>query len=304
MKKFLVLIVLASTQVFASTFSDFLELRNDDPFIYSKYYRVGVQTAVEQDSTQFEAASINLLNFVTVNQTFPLPSLPYNRDKHYGSWLRDTDGCLNTRAKVLVRDSANQVTFAANGCTVEKGDWNDPYTGKLHTLSKDIQIDHLVALKNSYMSGAHEWTPAKRCLYANYMGNNFHLISVNGTENLKKGDVTPRQYVPPNKAYTCEFLKNWLHVKLIWNLRLTPIEGDAIQKLVTDNKCDKATFHVSTQSLAEQHRYMEDNKDLCRGVIPGTVPNDEPKPTVDPKIQPKPVPVPTPLVPDSVSARI
>lgn len=277
MKKFLVLIVLASTQVFASTVSDFLEIRSDDTFVYSKYYIV--------NSTK-PATSIDLLNFETVNETFPLPATPYNRDKQYGSWLKDSDGCLNTRAKVLIRDSAHPVTFAANGCTVDKGDWNDPYTGTLHTSSKDIQIDHLVALKNSYMSGGHEWAPAKRCLYANYMGNKFHLLSVDGRENLKKGDVSPRQYVPPNKAYTCEFLKNWLQVKAIWALRITPIEGDAIQKLVTDNKCDKAAFQITAQFLADQVRFIEDNKELCGGTIPGSFPNDEPKPNVDPKIQP------------------
>jgi hypothetical protein len=286
--KFLVLASLIASTVFANTgipqneitksqSNDFLELRSDDTFVYSNYYRVNVSN---------ESNTIDLLNFVKINETFPLPAEPYKREKHYGGWLRDTSNCLNTRAKVLMRDSKSTVSFNPNGCTVEKGEWNDPYTGRLHVLAKDIQIDHLVALKNSYQTGGHEWDSAKRCLYANYKGNKFHLLSVNGPENLKKGDVTPSQYVPPNKAYTCEYLKNWLSVKVIWNLRITPKEGDAIQRIAVESKCDRSFMQMSAELLAEQQRYIESNKDLCGGVIP----------TNDPV--PKPVePVPSPTEP-------
>ncbi|MCC2680377.1 MAG: hypothetical protein K0R29_2953 [Pseudobdellovibrio sp.] len=245
------------------------EIRSDDDFVYSHYYMIKVDPKADR---------IDLLRFEDINQTFPRPAEPYKRDVQYGSWLKDKDSCLNTRAKVLQRDSSTNVTFLPNGCTVDAGSWDDPYTGKLHEKAKDIQIDHVVALKNSYMTGGHEWSSAKRCLYANYMGNNFHLLSVNGPENLKKGDTTPSQYVPPNKAYTCEFLKNWLSIKTIWALRITPKEGDAIQKIAAENNCEKSKMQMSQDYLESQKRYIEENMDLCGGVIPGYKP-DEP---VDP----------------------
>ena len=161
------------------------------------------------------------------------------------------------------------MSFNAGGCTVERGHWNDPYTARVHTRASDIQIDHLVALKNAYMTGAHEWDFKKRCLYANYMGNSFHLLSVNGKENLKKSDHSPASYVPPNRAYTCSFLKQWLSVKLIWSLRLTPQEKTAITTLVKKNGCETDEFRMSTTDLSAQRTYMNDHADLCAGVDSG-----------------------------------
>jgi hypothetical protein len=278
--------------------ADFIEITSNDDFKYTHYYMVKIDPA---------ATSVDLLTFDDIQQTFPLPAVPYNRANQYGSWLADENSCLNTRAKVLARDSAAPVTYLPNGCTVDKGTWNEPYTGNLHTSSKSIQIDHVVPLKNSYMNGGHEWEPAKRCLYANYLGNNFHLLSVDGPENLHKGDTTPAQYMPPNKAFACEYIKDWLTIKTIWSLRITPREADAIQQLVATNNCDRTQMTVTAQFLADQHRFMEDNKDLCRGTIPGykpdpTTPTDpNPKPTTpvqptQPQPQPEPTPTPTPVV--------
>lgn len=233
-------------------------LKSDEDFIYSNYYKVRVDPRAE---------TIDLLHLENIEETFPLPAEPYKRDVHFGGWLRDNraDSCLNTRGHVLVRDSVTPPTFSSNKCTVQTGKWDDPYTARPHLKASEIQIDHLVALKNAYMTGAHEWNFAKRCLYANYMGNKFHLLSVDGPENLKKSDHTPAAYVPPNKNYTCQFVKNWLNVKLIWSLRITPQESDAIQNIVEANHCNRADFVVSMQSLNEQQRFMADHADLCSG---------------------------------------
>jgi hypothetical protein len=256
MKRFIVLMVGVCLTV--QTFASVGIFKSDEDFIYSNYFKVRVDP---------RAGTIDLLHFENVEETFPLPVVPYKRDVHFGGWLRDNtaDSCLNTRAKVLVRDSVADVAFTADKCTVTKGKWDDPYTARPHLKASDIQIDHLVALKNAYMTGAHEWNFAKRCLYANYMGNKFHLLSVNGPENMKKSDHTPAAYVPPNKNYTCQFVKNWLNVKTIWSLRITPQEGDAIRNIVEANHCDRADFVVSMQSLNEQQRYMTEHADLCSG---------------------------------------
>lgn len=231
-------------------------LQSDEDFKYDHYYQV-----VENQNS----SRINLLKLKNIDATFPLPTVPYKRDLHFGGWLRDTsDGtCLNTRGKVLVRDSLSNVTYSANGCTIEKGEWDDPYTARMHYESRDIQIDHVVALKNAYMSGAHEWDFNKRCLYANYLGNKFHLLSVNGRENLKKSDHTPQGYVPPNKAFVCEFIKDWLNIKLIWSLRLTPKEADAIESIAQNNKCDPGAFVITEADLRAQRDFMASNANLC-----------------------------------------
>ena len=244
----------------SSAFADSAQLgifKSDEDFNYTDYYRVK-----EDPRLQF----INLLVFDHINEKFPLPVVPYNRNSHFGGWLRDNrDGnCLNTRGKVLVRDSSSNVTFTPNGCTVETGNWDDPYTARLHTSAKDIQIDHVVALKNAYMTGAHEWDFKKRCLYANFLGNSFHLLSVNGKENLKKSDSSPSDYVPPNKDFICEFVKDWLNIKLIWSLRETPKEQNAIMSIVNENHCNPQTFIVTSGDLKIQRDFMLNNADLCK----------------------------------------
>lgn len=201
-----------------------------------------------------------------INSKYPLPPVPYSRDKQFGGWIKGQDNnqyCYNTRALVLKRDSKTAVS-ANNNCTVQTGTWNDNYTGKKITQASALQIDHLVPLKNAYMSGAFEWDAYKRCLYANYMGNNFHLISASGTENMKKGDKSPREYIPPNKKYTCQYLKIWLEVKYIWGLRFTPTEVAAIQNLARTNSCANKNFEIDQNEYQEQLDYMFDHRYLCR----------------------------------------
>ena len=118
------------------------------------------------------------------------------------------------------------------------------------------------------MTGAHEWSAGKRCLYSNYMGNDFHLLAVSARENLSKSDGTPNRYTPPNKNYVCQYLKQWLAVKAIWNLRLTPPEASAVENHVVANNCDVKQFKLTASELASERLYMESNKDLCSRIEP------------------------------------
>src|SRR5690606_36654672 len=147
--------------------------------------------------------------------------------------------CMNTRARVLVRDSQSPVTFRGNrDCVVDSGLWNEPYTGEQVTSSRQIQIDHMVPLKNAYVSGAWRWDYKTRCLYANFMGYRYHLVSSDAKQNMSKGDLGPDGYLPPNIAYRCQYLKNWLAVQLIWGLSLTLTEAQAIHDTVYALGCN------------------------------------------------------------------
>lgn len=214
-------------------------------------------------SHEFRAQVISLLKFDHHDEAYGNAGEPYNRKTHFGGWLRDkTDGtCLNTRGKVLVRDSKAPVEIS--NCTVSRGEWNEPYTGQVETIAQEIQIDHFVPLKNAYVSGAWRWNFAKRCLYANFLGNDFHLLSVDGHENMSKSDNTPERYMPPNQAYRCQYLQQWLKVKLIWNLGLTPPEKSAVESLIQQNHCDLSQFTYSVRDLQGQRRFMEDHANLC-----------------------------------------
>lgn len=215
---------------------------------------------------QLQARVYSLIEFIHHNEVYGDVSEPYKRDKHFGTWIRDPhdNSCYNTRAKVLIRDSSSKVTFARNGCTVASGNWEDPYTGREHTRASDVQIDHFVPLKNAYISGAYRWSSQRRCLYANYMGNNFHLLSVNGKENTTKSDRTPEGYMPPQRSYQCQYLVQWLKTKLIWSLGLTPPEKETVLNLVRENHCSISDFKYSEQELMGQRRFISENMDLCQ----------------------------------------
>lgn len=213
-----------------------------------------------------QAKIFNLLDFDFHNERYGYTNEPYNRAKHFGTWVNDPrdNDCYNTRAKVLIRDSLKQVTLGNNGCTVFRGHWADPYAGRDFTDARDIQIDHFVPLKNAYISGAYKWTGQKRCLYANFLGNSFHLLSVMGDENQSKSDKTPEDYMPPNRAYACQYLAQWLKVKLIWSLGLTPPEKDKVMELAQQNNCKTSDLTYSARDLNDQRRFMADNMNLCQ----------------------------------------
>jgi hypothetical protein len=212
------------------------------------------------------ADKLNLLKWVRHQGPRELPSEHYNRKVHFGTWVNDPydQTCYNTRALALMRDSKEPVKFRDNNrCIVDSGVWEDPYTGDIHTSARTVQIDHVVALKNAYMSGAWDWDAKKRCLYANFLGNKFHLLSVDGPENMAKGDRSPEAYLPPNRHYVCEYLQNWLKIKLIWNLSLTQDEADGIIASVREYGCSLKQMAFDTEELSKQRVATEELQKVC-----------------------------------------
>ncbi|MEK2646051.1 HNH endonuclease family protein [Bdellovibrio sp. BCCA] len=215
---------------------------------------------------ELAAKIYSLIDFDYHHEKYGDVNEPYNRQKHFGTWVNDRrdNTCYNTRAKVLIRDSSIPVDFRTNGCTVSSGKWSDPYGGRDYTSAGDMQIDHFVPLKNAYISGAYKWNGQKRCLYANFLGNDFHLLAVYGKENTSKSDKTPEGYMPPNTAYQCQYIAQWLKVKLIWSLGLTPPEKETVLELLRTNHCDLNKMTYSVQELDQQRRFIADNMNLCQ----------------------------------------
>lgn len=192
----------------------------------------------------------------------------YERVYHFGGWVKNkkSGDCFNTRNKVLVRENTGTIALKeSNKCSVATGEWNDVYSGRTMTDAQaEIQIDHMVPLKEAYISGAHKWTFKERCLYGNYLGYKNHLVAVSGEENNEKSAQTPEDYMPSNPSYQCEYLKDWLKIKSYWGLSLVPEEMKAIRKLVEENNCDKSDFTVTKSELEEQEKFFKANAELCR----------------------------------------
>jgi hypothetical protein len=208
---------------------------------------------------------VSLLNWDHHKTTLEDPAEPYNRLRHFGSWVvdRQNGNCLDTRARVLLRQSTAPVGFSDSGCRIATGRWQDPYSNRVITEARELDIDHVVPLKNSYVSGGWRWQREKRCLYANFMANNFHLLAVSASDNRSKGQDGPDNYMPENQAFSCDYLTIWLKIKLIWDLALPPNEASAIAGLLKQNRCSLAKVSMSAEDLRNQRRIIASQRDIC-----------------------------------------
>lgn len=222
--------------------------------------------------TTSASGQLDLLKWNVASEDPPLPTIPYNRREQFGTWInpsRDPAACLDVRNLVLVRDSAAPVRMREQApCKVGSGQWNDPYTTRSFAQSHEVQIDHVVPLKDAFINGAWKWNYQARCLYANYMGFRNHLIPVEGQENMQKSDRAPDRYMPPNQSFRCQYLKIWLSVKLIWRLGMQREEARTIKKLVEDEGCQTSDFKMSSSELRSQRATIISSLPICTEAPP------------------------------------
>ena len=99
----------------------------------------------------------------------PIPADIPDYDR--GDWKHwvDADGdCQDARQEVLVEESLVSVTYETDReCRVATGRWYGAFTGVYVEDPSDLDIDHLVPLKNAHLSGGWRWDADKREEYAN-----------------------------------------------------------------------------------------------------------------------------------------
>ena len=160
-------------------------------------------------------------------------SLPaYSRDdwKHWNDVDKD---CQDTRAEVLIEESVVPPTFKnKERCRVISGLWEGPYTGQSFTEASDVDIDHLVPLKNAHLSGGWQWDEERKEDYANSMATDFHLIAVEKYANRAKGARGPEEWQPPDATYHCRYARDWIAVKTAWELTATAAEWEALEAML------------------------------------------------------------------------
>ena len=161
----------------------------------------------------------------------------YTRTQFGQAWTDDTDreltrpwghnGC-DTRDDALARDLVEAHLKPGSRCVVVSGRLHDPYTGSTlawrrgrHT-STTVQIDHVVALGNAWVTGAqHLPAPTRRAL----ANDPLNLVAVDGPANEAKRDGDAATWLPPNKAYRCDYVARQIAVKTKYQLWVTPAEN-------------------------------------------------------------------------------
>ena len=145
----------------------------------------------------------------------------------------DRNGC-DARNDTLKRDLTN-ITYkvGTRECKVIAGQLLDPFSGKVITFSTTkvvIDIDHVVALSNAWQTGAAYFDKSKRSQIAN---DPLNLLAVDSKLNRQKGDGDAATWLPPSKAFRCEYVARQVAVKAKYGLWVTQPEKVAIDKILS-----------------------------------------------------------------------
>ncbi|WP_077090145.1 HNH endonuclease family protein [Mycobacterium rhizamassiliense] len=146
----------------------------------------------------------------------------YHRSAYGDAWDDDNDapgghnGC-DTRDDILDRDLVDKTYVSVKRCpnAVATGTLHDPYTNTTIAFQRGakvgeaVQIDHIVPLAYAWDMGAYGWPAPERLRFANDPAN---LLAVQGQANQDKGDSPPAQWMPPNKAFDCQYAMQFIAV--------------------------------------------------------------------------------------------
>ncbi|SEE94873.1 Excalibur calcium-binding domain-containing protein [Arthrobacter alpinus] len=202
------------------------------------------------------------------------PKTGYSREAFGQAWADvDRNGC-DTRNDILDRDlTAKTIKTGTRNCVILTGILADPYTAETisfvrgSTTSSAVQIDHVVALNDAWQKGAQQLSVEQRTALAN---DPLNLLAVDGPTNQQKGAGDAATWLPPNKAYRCDYVARQISVKATYSLWVTAAEHDSMAKVL----------------------------DSCNDI---EVPTNQTPPPVEPVILPPPAPL-APVAPVEAAA--
>ena len=175
-------------------------------------------------------ASATALTIIVAEVPADIPLYDRSEWRH---WTDEDGDCQDTRQEVLVAESLAEVTFQTDRkCRVAAGRWYGAYTGVFVEDPGDLDIDHLVPLKNAHRSGGWRWSPEKKEEYANDLSDPDHLIAVAAGANRSKGAKGPEEWAPPDSDYWCQYATDWTEIKEWWLLTMTPRESEIVMDML------------------------------------------------------------------------
>jgi hypothetical protein len=187
---------------------------------------------------------------LAVLETLPVkgraPKTGYSRDAFGQRWADvDRNGC-DTRNDILKRDMTSIVYKAkTRNCVVLSGTLIDRYSGETinfvrgEVSSMEVQIDHVVALSNSWQTGAFKLSATQRAALAN---DPLNLFAVKGRLNLQKSDGDAATWVPPMKSFRCSYVAQQIAVKAKYSLWVVPPEKAAMQAILAQCPTQEVNF--------------------------------------------------------------
>ncbi|MDO4413162.1 HNH endonuclease family protein [Cutibacterium sp.] len=205
---------------------------------------VGVyrRTAPDEGSTAYGQAA-EALGQLPVKGRAPMTG--YAREQFGSAWDDDSDPALTrpwghngcgTRDDALARDLVGAKLKSGSRCVVASGTLHDPYTGRTITWKRGrdtsavVQIDHVVALANAWVTGAQQLSMDQRQALAN---DPLNLLAVEGKANQQKSAGDAATWLPPNKSYRCDYVSRQIVVKKKYHLWVTSAERNAMVRVLS-----------------------------------------------------------------------
>ena len=191
-------------------------------------------TLTETDTESAPPADSAAAVLVTLPVKGRAPMTGYDRDRFGQAWLdADRNGC-DTRNDIL-GEFLTAATYkpGSGNCVVLEGDLDDPYTGTdIHFVYGNgalVDIDHVVALGNVWVTGGFGWGIRKRAAIAN---DPMNLLPVDASANRQKGDGDAATWLP-SKRYRCAYVARQIGVKEKYNLWVTAPEKAAMERVLS-----------------------------------------------------------------------
>lgn len=144
----------------------------------------------------------------------------------WGDWIGQGRSC-DTRAIVLQHQGSDVRSGAS--CKIASGTWTSAYDGTVVTNARDLDIDHIVPVKEANRSGARNWTTEQRATFYNDSEN---LIAVSASSNRSKGDSDPAKWRPQARAYWCGYATSYARIKVRYHLTVDQDEKAALSQML------------------------------------------------------------------------
>ena len=187
-------------------------------------------TATTVPSTPAPTMATNTLVITVAEIPANIPEYSRSEWKH---WVDEDGDCQDARQEVLVEESLESVTFETDReCRVETGQWWAPHLGYHLGNPGHLDVDHHVPLKNAHLSGGWSWDAAKKEQYANYLGEENHLVAISSRHNRSKGARGPEEWAPPDNALWCDYATDWTSIKARWELTMTQVESEIVMDML------------------------------------------------------------------------
>ncbi len=170
----------------------------------------------------------------------------YDRDRYDRYQGRDENGC-NQRDRILWRD-ARRIDSVDEFCNTE-GEWYSWLDGLVVSDESEIQIDHLVAFSEAHDSGAWKWSEQRLDEFA---ADDETLSAVSRRSNRAKSDYDPAEWKPPRRKAWCRYARDWIKVKLQYELTADQAEAVALADML------ESCSGPSPDSAAQDRRTTRD----------------------------------------------